>query len=101
RHTSFSRDWSSDVCSSDLDVEHHFGAVSLPGAGRNAVRADLPLDAAPGFGPVALPPLFGEKLQCDRLRPLFVDVVSRKAPGLAGEDVVGEEIGRASCRERA
>src|SRR5690606_39602860 len=44
--------------------------------------------------PVALPPLFGEKLQCDRLRPRFVDVVSRKAPGLAGK-----EIGRASCRK--
>src|SRR5690606_40117328 len=25
RHTRFSRDWSSDVCSSDLDIEEHEG----------------------------------------------------------------------------
>src|SRR5690606_40512704 len=30
RHTRFSRDWSSDVCSSDLPVErHHVSAVDL------------------------------------------------------------------------
>src|SRR5690606_35198999 len=39
RHTRFSRDWSSDVCSSDLDIEHfnpgertyrHLGKIVLP-----------------------------------------------------------------------
>src|SRR5207302_4856511 len=30
RHTRFSRDWSSDVCSSDLRREHHMETASLP-----------------------------------------------------------------------
>src|SRR5690606_26892292 len=35
RHTSFSRDWSSDVCSSDLNTPYgdgHSGSVALPSA---------------------------------------------------------------------
>src|SRR5690606_39709454 len=51
RHTSFSRDWSSDVCSSDL-----FGAVGMVGAylaGRMAAWIPGPILLL-GFGLVAL-----------------------------------------------
>src|SRR5690606_39358095 len=41
RHTSFSRDWSSDVCSSDLDVEHSEASGGEKLAGRFVVGAAL------------------------------------------------------------
>src|SRR5690606_40722308 len=85
RHTSFSRDWSSDVCSSDLDVE------------------DIAVGAESGF--IAIP---GEDIAdaTDAHDPPTEVTVT------TGETALGQEggyvvpryaelkIGRASCRER-
>src|SRR5690606_39369846 len=76
RHTRFSRDWSSDVCSSDLGILEHADAVQarqLAAHGFDVLRMAGGLDdreAGLGVG--------GDPLD------------------LAG----GGEIGRASCRER-
>src|SRR5690606_41057191 len=50
RHTRFSRDWSSDVCSSDLDDEFEALLDQLHGKGRHTGVA---ADAAPAAEPVA------------------------------------------------
>src|SRR5690606_39581213 len=87
RHTSFSRDWSSDVCSSDLD----------------------PLeDAEPGLSSQ-------DRRAIENLPPRSALLIVRKGPNLgarflldsettiAGRHPKSEiflEIGRASCRER-
>src|SRR5687768_17628169 len=75
RHTRCSRDWSSDVCSSDLG------------------------------GQVALPAFLDDELQRPGFRPAgrgcndgLDEVVALSGDGLHGLDRV--EIGRASCRER-
>src|SRR5690606_40565898 len=74
RHTSFSRDWSSDVCSSDLAL-------------------GVEVDGADDGGEVAgrLHGLVG------RLVP---GVVAEQAVAGALEQEAGDQIGRASCRER-
>src|SRR5690606_39520395 len=71
RHTRFSRDWSSDVCSSDLVVGGELGVDLDPGGA-------LPLRLAHR----------GERILRRRLG----------SPAMA--DDLGEKIGRASCRER-
>src|SRR5690606_40359452 len=82
RHTRFSRDWSSDVCSSDLDSDP--GRRSDPGP---AFDWDLFLShyaAVMGGAPVRPTP-------------------SSPAPAsglLAVDGWLGPEIGRASCRGR-
>src|SRR5690606_40115554 len=80
RHTRFSRDWSSDVCSSDLLLEHR-GAV----AGRGPVVVQRgALAGQRGGGPgggLRVPAGAGEQL-------------------LGGGGPDGGEIGRAACRER-
>src|SRR5690606_20572687 len=58
RHTRFSRDWSSDVCSSDLAaldagkkaLQAGPLAVQLGGAGTDVVLPHQPLDATPPHG---------------------------------------------------
>src|SRR2546429_6032463 len=79
RHTRCSRDWSSDVCSSDLGAP-----ASCPGAGWNYFNAFD--ESSTGAG--------GKNAQVDRL-PLEATV------GWSAE-LNGNlaEIGRASCRER-
>src|SRR5206468_9817183 len=82
RHTRSDRDWSSDVCSSDL--------------------------AAPASARVL--PTIQSRCRKLPLRPLAKDDVVRAAataaqipvddPALAAAAVAAEEIGRASCRER-
>src|SRR5690606_37142226 len=42
RHTRFSRDWSSDVCSSDLDI----GGATIKPAGQIPIRFEIPYDPA-------------------------------------------------------
>src|SRR5699024_11797823 len=77
RHTRSKRDWSSDVCSSDLRPPEELGeGGELQGQGR---QEDVPHAVAAQEGPAPLPPGPGE------------------------EDVLAlhHEIGRASCRERA
>src|SRR5256884_5583402 len=78
RHTRCSRDWSSDVCSSDLDV---------------------PLAAHPaGALPVPLPLEVGDAFVLQRFaQPLHQRAVGDERTGLLGGP---GEIGRASCRER-
>src|SRR5690606_39546318 len=89
RHTRFSRDWSSDVCSSDLVLRAadqaggEAGATEPAAAGGGIARR---LGLAPGGISLGRP---GEQL---------------RAIGAAGGlGVLAQpfEIGRASCRERA
>src|SRR5690625_7988444 len=73
RHTRWPRDWSSDVCSSDL-----------PGVVGGVVRGHLLVHGPDPLGqPVQFPFRSGHFLTC--------------CPLLGGGDL---EIGRASCRER-
>src|SRR5205809_3032217 len=82
RHTRCSRDWSSDVCSSDLSRLDEF---AIEGAYGRAV---------PGFANAG-PVLASELPAAERER-------LRNAIAQRGMEYVGqEEIGRASCRERA
>src|SRR5690606_39412742 len=83
RHTRFSRDWSSDVCSSDLDF---ILAAELRGMKRGIVFRYIARNAIlPLFTILALSlgTLFGGSV--------FIEKIFNY-PGL--------EIGRASCRER-
>src|SRR5690606_39276998 len=86
RHTRFSRDWSSDVCSSDLAVA---------GEGEVGDRADGRLRCAVTQLLAGVDDLLERTLERD---PVAVeegaDVVDL---GLLG---VGHQIGRASCRGR-
>src|SRR5690606_40966854 len=75
RHTRFSRDWSSDVCSSDLArAFHRSGEPEEVALGKTARGGD-PLEAGPSRGQ----------------RARLVDEERVDVP---------QEIGRASCRER-
>src|SRR5690606_39502777 len=87
RHTIFSRDWSSDVCSSDLDHLLDEGAVHLVDqASRLKARTDLVEGAARLLGR-------GQSELDAADLGLVLD--------LAGYQLDGHlEIGRASCRER-
>src|SRR5690606_40130977 len=81
RHTRFSRDWSSDVCSSDLGGER-------PGAGRTQQ-----------YRCQAFPETRGAALSYLRLSTLPARVWCSRRP-LLPELVQSGKIGRASCRER-
>src|SRR5690606_40121217 len=87
RHTRFSRDWSSDVCSSDL-LRQYASGLATPYCG--------PADGSPAaewFEPGT------RSLACMALRPDG----GRNAFGiliLGSEDAGRFKIGRASCRER-
>src|SRR2546430_8005069 len=79
RHTRFDCDWSSDVCSSDLDAKQLSYAYVIPGG---AARVAVPIDQ-----PTA---------EVDLLVEDTVATVTA-----ARLDTLGvQEIGRASCRER-
>src|SRR5690625_6110573 len=65
RHTRWPRDWSSDVCSSDLSVAEHLAAQGRDvsdlrqivlhlgnGASASAVRAGVPVDTSMGLTPL-------------------------------------------------
>src|SRR2546429_3353832 len=81
RHTRCSRDWSSDVCSSDLDVVIQSADIYTP----RRLVAD-----AEHFQPVAL------------RRNVFIAPTTFLNPNTArrGAAATFEQIGRASCRER-
>src|SRR5439155_8785559 len=92
RHTMWPRDWSSDVCSSDL----------LPSFSRRTSDAAQPVDRALIERRLATALVLREKLgRAQYCRWVFGE--SDLLPGLVldryGDLVV--EIGRASCRERA
>src|SRR5690606_40841467 len=87
RHTRFSRDWSSDVCSSDLADRLEVG--DDPVHGEHAVGGDEPEAGV------------GRRLELP-LEVGHVVVGVAEALRLAEADAVDDagEIGRASCRER-
>src|SRR5690606_39900969 len=92
RHTRFSRDWSSDVCSSDLTASSGYPSLIFPSPWRALMTIELLTT-------------LGCHL-CDQA----LELVNRAAPQLqvvlvdiAEEDAMIEqygEIGCASCRER-
>src|SRR5690606_40621406 len=87
RHTSFSRDWSSDVCSSDLDRR---AAEDLP-----YVFIGLPSAITGPYDDVALP-AWAEKPDWELE---LAAVIGRPAYQVSVEEAL-DQIGRASCRER-
>src|SRR5690606_24095689 len=56
RHTRFSRDWSSDVCSSDLPVGFGGAEVDPDGLGVTDVQVAVGLGREAGVHPPAVPP---------------------------------------------
>src|SRR5690606_41088632 len=90
RHTRFSRDWSSDVCSSDLHAAYRVLAVSVNRVahfegGPEGLR-EAPLSGVP----TSLSDALGDELTEVQFRV--------RGPGPAGS-MHGSEIGRASGRE--
>src|SRR5690606_39540401 len=94
-HTSFSRDWSSDVCSSDLDEP---GSGDVPDGER--VDGEVDADAA-GFAGVEGDA--GESLEfAEWLFDAGDPLVGVALDDFFTEAVAGVgEVGRASCRDRA
>src|SRR5690606_40710709 len=93
RHTRFSRDWSSDVCSSDLDIIPHRGPVVATLSADEVrelyvVRGALEALAGEGFARNATDE------QVARLREALEYLRQPEASAST------EKIGRASCRER-
>src|SRR5699024_12112032 len=86
RHTRSKRDWSSDVCSSDLlQLEEDDGDGLVHPGGQGLVLLSVVVGVVPGefgleAGAVAVP----------------VDLVGEEGQGAQGD----AEIGRASCRAR-
>src|SRR5690606_40603202 len=90
RHTRFSRDWSSDVCSSDL-LDPQFGFLHVLRPGRPA----LALDLVEEFRSVILDRLAFTLINRKQIQAS--DFECREGGAVSLTD---EEIGRASCRER-
>src|SRR5690606_40688168 len=91
RHTRFSRDWSSDVCSSDLEL------YVLRLAGQLAQRN------LPGIYVVAPGSILAARLDEQALPLRLLRTRARWLPLLAARQLarwIDREIGRASCRER-
>src|SRR5207302_4948253 len=85
RHTRFSRDWSSDVCSSDLDEFYHVRIQPKPLARAPFRRRQRSGDREPSISP--------------RAKAFSVDRAGY-AVGFSKLVLWPLEIGRASCRER-
>src|SRR5690606_40287730 len=84
RHTSFSRDWSSDVCSSDLGL-----LLSILSPVAFAQQAAAP-EPEPGARTLDTVQVTGSRIRRAELETQVpVQVLSRE-----------DKIGRASCRER-
>src|SRR5690606_40929034 len=93
RHTRFSRDWSSDVCSSDL-VQKYVAWGAGPRASQNLILAAKA--RAILHGRFAAEREDVRALAKPVLRHRIQVNFSAEAEGIRSED----EIGRASCRER-
>src|SRR5690606_40122337 len=92
RHTRFSRDWSSDVCSSDLLVFVLVGALA-------ALTASSAPAAASGDGILLL--AHGGRAQWNDNVNALAASIDREIPvEVAFGMATRSEIGRASCRER-
>src|SRR5690606_41187287 len=90
RHTRFSRDWSSDVCSSDLSLLDQAKAIANDAGDKALVEERRNLGVQ-----------FNEVMRqiqtvAADTSYLGVNLIQRSAPS----DINGDEIGRASCRER-
>src|SRR5690606_39904083 len=99
RHTSFSRDWSSDVCSSDLvlepEVRNRFASGSIDSslfvAAQNAgLSHNLTMQMANVFGYDV--DFAREIRQGDRFEVLFEEIGRASCRG-GGADLVGGESG--------
>src|SRR5207249_8416995 len=93
RHTRSKRDWSSDVCSSDLNLERHVNNV------RN--HYGLPCVVSINhfqFDTAAEIALLQKKMAHHEAPVILADHWARGGKG--AEDLAHAEIGRASCRER-
>src|SRR5690606_40670242 len=82
RHTRFSRDWSSDVCSSDLR------AHDIPGSDRMNGNETKALNQ--------VPMVVEQTSRGERAYDIYSRLLKERVIFLVG----GIEIGRASCRER-
>src|SRR3546814_15607952 len=112
-------DWSSDVCSSDLpEISRRSGVNAQPGQRRRKCKAgqgrDDHIEGIGGVAPVCcgigqgtdyllhVPecprPTMG-KDQRDRLRPLTRLPDEKKGKSVNCDAVMGEQIGRESCRD--
>src|SRR5690606_40529098 len=91
RHTRFSRDWSSDVCSSDLELRFDAGAAGVAHSrARTFVfeqRDNRPREPA-------------LVVRLDEQARLALDDRLVDAPGARGDHGTPAEIGRAACRDR-
>src|SRR5690606_40878998 len=93
RHTRFSRDWSSDVCSSDLFRLERVTRIDI---GKAVITDDLPI------GPTRNHPAFDAgPLECAAEDIDDAPQAVRNLADYRGIGDLGAEIGRASCRERA
>src|SRR5690606_39730310 len=92
RHTRFSRDWSSDVCSSDLVDKRYIEFI------RDV--AQITMDAANPRDPFTGNKVIGEKGMTLGLNEKGEVIVTGIIVGRNQGIEVGRKIGRASCRER-
>src|SRR5690625_7937546 len=87
RHTRWPRDWSSDVCSSDLLGYHVDGqTISVPGLGSAPTREVVAHTFPISIDSAAVSALTEDPDVRERAQQLRQDL--------------GNQIGRASCRER-
>src|SRR5690606_39972045 len=91
RHTRFSRDWSSDVCSSDLDVPYQkWRGVVFPGQGK-PLHGDKSLDGELWNGHWEK---LGFQIQIQVLPGVFQNVLPNQGEAFRSEERrVGKEIG--------
>src|SRR5690606_39848968 len=93
-HTRFSRDWSSDVCSSDLHVTNdHLPQARQVELRRARIQSGLSLDMA-DTEVVDILGRLGLSLETESAEGWLFSIPSYRF------DIAIEEIGRASCRER-
>src|SRR5699024_11372493 len=87
RHTRSKRDWSSDVCSSDLSTEY---------------PTPENIELARGYDAISTTPYALGPEAIRRFHELGVKYLGARAIGFDHFDLpTAKEIGRASCRERA
>src|SRR5690606_39796868 len=90
RHTRFSRDWSSDVCSSDL-----IDLVKMPAMAKKAAEATI--RPTPRLCPATGTVLEDETVASLLMRPPYRRTFRQRHVSREAEL---SKIGRASCRER-
>src|SRR5690606_39456314 len=105
RHTRFSRDWSSDVCSSDLpeQVQERLADAEVAVISKVRMTAAV-LDAAPALKLILIAATGTDNVDLEAARERGIAVYNCQAYGTAAVAqhtlALMLEIGRASCRER-